>query len=414
MSVVDSSRLSDKRDVTQHQMGLIGAISYVVGVIGSGIFLTPAIIYQKTHSVGMCFTIWIGASVASTFGAFTYVELGTYFCTSGADFSYLCEMGWSPAAFASIVVCTLVCYPSIVAVQLQTFSSYLMHGFDVQLTNQWEFIARKLVETTLLWFIVFINCFSLRQVVAKFNAVASTAKILVIFIVISVGVVFLARGHVENFRSPFANTQFTITNLLEAFFAALFTFDGTMPLAIAIGMFIVSSVYLASNVAYFAVLDLSYILESNVPIASDFAQRALGSFSFLIDFFICVLMIGAVNSTVFSASRSLHAAAKRGYLPLCLSCTHIGNNSPQVALFVHVGFALSTAFDICAITVLLVIASMIAYYFLFCYVQTSSPRIQKINYRTTVIAQILWNSMPTLEKKKSNISEDRVQPTERR
>ncbi|KAI6179307.1 hypothetical protein M3Y98_00596300 [Aphelenchoides besseyi] len=331
MSVVNSSRMIEKRDVTRHQMGLIGAISYVVGVIGSGIFLTPAIIYQKTHSVGMCFTIWIAASVISTFGAFTYVELGTYFCTSGADFSYLCEM----AAFASIVVCTLVCYPSIVAVQLQTFSSYLMHGFDVQLTNQWEFIARKLVETTLLWFIVFINCFSLRQVVAKFNAVASTAKILVIFIVISAGVVFLARGHVDNFRSPFANTQFTIANLLEAFFAALFTFDGIMPLAIAIGMFVVSSVYLASNVAYFAVLDLSHILESNAPIASVFAQRALGTFSFLIDFFICILMIGAVNSTVFSASRSLHAAAKRGYLPVFLSCTHVASNSPQVALFVH-------------------------------------------------------------------------------
>ncbi|KAI6179308.1 hypothetical protein M3Y98_00596400 [Aphelenchoides besseyi] len=89
---------------------------------------------------------------------------------------------------------------------------------------------------------------------------------------------------------------------------------------------------------------------------------------------------------------------------------------PIPIVFFGVGFALSTAFDICAITVLLVITAMIAYYFLFCHVQTTSPRIRKINCRNraTMIAQILWNSMPTLEKKKSRISHDRVQSSEMR
>jgi amino acid transporter len=76
----------------------------------------------------------------------------------------------------------------------------------------------------------------------------------------------------------------------------------TMPVAVLVGMSIVSSIYLLANCAYFTVLDPSQFLESNA-IANRFANATMGKLSFLVPLFVCILMIGAVNSTVFSASR---------------------------------------------------------------------------------------------------------------
>jgi amino acid transporter len=76
-------------------------------------------------------------------------------------------------------------------------------------------------------FIVFINCFSLRKVVAKFNIVASLAKIFVISTILVIGAIWLLQGHVKNFEQPFHVQQpLTAIGLIGAFFAALFTYDG--------------------------------------------------------------------------------------------------------------------------------------------------------------------------------------------
>ncbi|KAI6206549.1 hypothetical protein M3Y94_00925100 [Aphelenchoides besseyi] len=58
----------------QHRIGLIGAISFVIGnSIGSGLFITPTAILQQTNSI----------------------ELGTSIRKSGSDFAYLCHVKWS-------------------------------------------------------------------------------------------------------------------------------------------------------------------------------------------------------------------------------------------------------------------------------------------------------------------------------
>lgn len=75
----------------RHQIGLIGAISYMIGVVGSGkillktaliwsfwgIFVTPSTIYRQTRSVGVSLLIWLVAGIVSTFGALSYAELGS-------------------------------------------------------------------------------------------------------------------------------------------------------------------------------------------------------------------------------------------------------------------------------------------------------------------------------------------------
>jgi amino acid transporter len=143
------------------KIGLITAISYIIGVVGSGIFITPITVYRQTRSasfwvverkalqVGISLLIWLFAGVVSTFGALSYVELGTTIQTSGADFSYMVHVEWYALAFAVIIVGSFINFPCIVAIQLQTFSEYLLQGLRVQgMQNEW--VVRKLIEVVLL------------------------------------------------------------------------------------------------------------------------------------------------------------------------------------------------------------------------------------------------------------------------
>lgn len=62
----------------------------------------------------------------------------------------------------------------------------------------------------------------------------------------------------------------------------------------------------------------------------------MGSFSYAIPFLIGVLLIGSLNSNLFSGSRYMYAAAKQGHLPSCFSCVNIIEESPRVAVFTQV------------------------------------------------------------------------------
>jgi amino acid transporter len=112
----------------KHEMGLIGAISYIIGVVGSGLsiidvitcvfrHLCHSVYYFQSYTLGksqymsisfiikiqISLFIWIFAGVISTFGALSYVELGTAIRTSGADFIYMIHVKWYAVSFAVVI-----------------------------------------------------------------------------------------------------------------------------------------------------------------------------------------------------------------------------------------------------------------------------------------------------------------------
>uniref|UniRef100_A0A915E9J0 Uncharacterized protein n=1 Tax=Ditylenchus dipsaci TaxID=166011 RepID=A0A915E9J0_9BILA len=116
-----------------------------------------------------------------------------------------------------------------------------------------------------------------------------------------------------------------------------------MPLALLSGILIVSVVYFAINIAYFAVLDVDTMKSSNA-VAALFSQKTLGSFSAAIPFLIGVLLIGSLNSNLFCGSRYMFGAAKQGHLPACFSCVNVINESPRVAVFAQSALAIAISF----------------------------------------------------------------------
>lgn len=65
-------------------MGLWGAMSLVVGsVVGSGIFLAPAMVADHVPSPALLLLVWAVAGLLSLLAALTIAELGAMFPKAG-------------------------------------------------------------------------------------------------------------------------------------------------------------------------------------------------------------------------------------------------------------------------------------------------------------------------------------------
>uniref|UniRef100_A0A914CB21 Uncharacterized protein n=1 Tax=Acrobeloides nanus TaxID=290746 RepID=A0A914CB21_9BILA len=285
-------------------------------------------------------------------GAFVYVELGTSIQKSGGDLAYLCHVKWYSIAFSYVGVGGILNNPVVTAIGAQTFSEYITKGLKIRFTQEHHnYWAQKLISFSLLMPLTYLNFFSVKKFVSRFQVVASFFTLLASSLVICTGFYWLIfKGETQNFQNVFANTTYAPGKIVSALFAGLFSYDGwdvlnygieevsnpkrNMPLAILIGLSLVAAFYLSLNISYYTVLNIPQLLESNA-VAVTFAQKTLGSFQYVMPFAISILLIGAINSTIFASSRYLYAAARSGYLPSFISCTNKEQDSPRTALFVH-------------------------------------------------------------------------------
>ncbi|KAK6042633.1 hypothetical protein COOONC_19861 [Cooperia oncophora] len=228
----------------------------------------------------------------------------------------------------------------------------MFQGIGIELDDQSAFWAKKLAGFALIWLLLFMNFFSLKTFVSRFQIAASIAKIAATGLVIGTGFYMLIfKSETKNLQHPFVGSNWNIGAIVSALFSCLFSYDGwdilnfgaeeiekpkrTMPLAIVIGMVCIAVIYVAVNFAYFIVLSPAQILSSEA-VAQTFAQVALGKADFIMPIFVAILLVGSLNSTMFSASRYLQAASKQGHLPTFISGINPITDSPRSALFVHV------------------------------------------------------------------------------
>uniref|UniRef100_A0A0N5BAU7 AA_permease domain-containing protein n=1 Tax=Strongyloides papillosus TaxID=174720 RepID=A0A0N5BAU7_STREA len=350
--------------VNRNSIGILLAVGYIVGnVIGAGIFVAPTEVIRHTESSGLSMIIFSLAAVTSLFGALSYAEIGSMITESGADFAYLCKINWRIVAFIFMISGCLILYPSIVAIQLQTFSEYFLKCFNIQFIDSFHSkVCGRIIQIILLLIIILLNFQSLGKVVAKFNICASVCKIAAPAILILTGIYFIfTEENLPNYWDHSLETgNYKPLNLVVAFIAALFTFDGwdvlnfgagelknpktNLPIAVIIGIALVSIIILSLNGAYYSVLDLDSILNTTT-VASTFVSKTLYILEPIIPFIICIILIGSLNSSIFAASRFLQSAAEKKYLPKFISCKNGSSDSPRLALTLHAIFVVLALFS---------------------------------------------------------------------
>lgn len=365
-----------KDEVTlKRKITLFDGIALIIGtIIGSGIFIAPTGVFEYTKSVGAAIVVWIASGLFSTLGALCYAELGTVITRSGGDYAYILEAFGPLSAFILLWVTLLILRPTTQAIVALTFAHYAAKPFFPNCEPPQS--AVRLLAAICLCTLTAINCFSVRWAM-RIQNIFTAAKLSALIVIIFTGIIHIARGETSNFKDPFAG-EYDAGNIALAFYSGLFAFGGwnflnfvteelqnpyeNLPRAIWIAMPIVTFIYVAANLAYFAVVSAPEMLASSA-VAVTFGDKMFGSYSWTVPVFVALSTFGGVNGILFTSSRLFLIGSQEGHLPEIFSFIHITRFTPVVSLVFT-----------CAMSLLMLV---------------SSDVILLINY----FSQILWLSV---------------------
>ncbi|KAF3832443.1 hypothetical protein F7725_026108 [Dissostichus mawsoni] len=293
-----------KATVLQKDVGLLSGICLIVGtMIGSGIFISPKAVLLYSGAVGPCLLIWAACGVLATMGALCYAELGTMITKSGGEYSYLSEAFGSLVAYLYSWTTVMVLKPSSLAIITLSFAEYASTPFYPGCTP--PVIVTKSLAAAAIFLIVMVNCLSVKLANYVQN-VFTLAKLFIILIIVVAGMVMLAQ---EELKDPFRN----------------------LPLAIIIGIPLVSVCYVLVNVAYFTVLTPTELLLSPA-VAVTFGDRVLYPLSWIVPLFVVFSTFGSANGSCFTAGRLAYVSGREGHMVKILSYISLKRYTPAPAL----------------------------------------------------------------------------------
>ncbi|XP_017774891.1 PREDICTED: Y+L amino acid transporter 2 [Nicrophorus vespilloides] len=328
-----------KRKIT-----LLNGVALIIGtIIGSGIFVSPKGVIESTNSVGLAIVVWCLSGIFSMLGALCYAELGTSITRSGGDYAYIYAAFGPLCGFLRLWVAILIIRPTTQTIVALTFAEYAAKPFFPECKPPEN--AIRLLAAVCLCLLTAVNCLSVRWAM-RIQSIFTMAKLFALVGIIIIGVVYLGYGKVENFENAFEG-NYEPVDLALAFYSGLFAFGGwnflnfvteelqdpykNLPRAIWIAMPMVTVVYVFANIAYFVVLSKSEIL-SSPAVAVTFADKTIGSFSWVVPIFVALSTFGGVNGILFTSSRLFFIGAQEGHLPNFFSFIHMTRNTPIPSL----------------------------------------------------------------------------------
>ncbi|HLW80703.1 MAG TPA: amino acid permease [Candidatus Acidoferrales bacterium] len=324
-------------------LGPWAAAAIVVGtIVGTGIFIVPAIMAQAVGTVGLVMLAWVIGGTLSLFGALSAAELGAAIPEAGGTYAYMNRaygpvwgylFGWTYSIIgAPTSIATL-------AAGLLQFSNFLFPVIATPLwTLHWSLpFSRTHFHFTFTWaqplavvaiaLVTLVNYFGVR-LGGRVQVVLTIIKIAAVIAVIAIGF-FLGKGTVANCHSasPLAR-ELGISAFLTGMVGALWAYDGwinltfvgsevqnpgrNIPLTLIFGVVLVGAIYVAMSAACFYVLPFSQAVASP-HIASDMIARATGANAatwMTIVMMICAL--GSLNSSILTNARVDYAMARDG------------------------------------------------------------------------------------------------------
>ncbi|KAI5619776.1 B(0,+)-type amino acid transporter 1, partial [Silurus asotus] len=327
------------------KVGLISGICLIVGtMIGSGIFISPKAVLDGTGAVGTCLSVWAACGVLATLGALCYAELGTMITKSGGEYPYLMESFGPIPAYLYSWTTILILKPSSLAIISLSCGEYAATPFYPGCTPP-VIVIKSLAAASILLLTV-MNCLSVKlsSYVQNFF---TAAKLLIILIIVVSGVVMLAKGNTQNLQNAFEGGKTSFGAIGLAFYNGLWAYDGwnqlnfiteelkdpyrNLPLAIIIGIPLVSVCYVLVNIAYFSVMTPTEVLQSSA-VAVTFGDRVLYPMSWVVPLFVVFSTFGAANGSCFTAGRLTYVAGREGHMVKILSFISLKYYTPAPAL----------------------------------------------------------------------------------
>ncbi|HEX9563016.1 MAG TPA: amino acid permease [Gemmatimonadaceae bacterium] len=337
----------------RRDLGVVSCTLMVVGgIIGSGIFFTPAEVARGLPGGGWILAVWALGGLVALAGALTYAELGAMMPDAGGAYIYIRQAFGPLAAFLCGWMTLLLISTGALAAVAMGFAGYVARYVDLAP------IGGPIGMAVLTILVLGATNYAGVRPGAAVQNVLTVAKIVALGALIVAGLVLWTRVGLplpvpdapqppDSFLAGFAG----------AFVAVLFTIGGwqqlnmvageirepgwTIPRALILGILIVIAIYLGANAVYVHVLGRDGLAASGA-VAADTAVRLVGDIGgTLITLGAMLSILGFVNVVLLGNSRIPFAMARDGMFLKAAGQVHRRFGTPHVAIAIMVGWSIA-------------------------------------------------------------------------
>ncbi|WP_347050742.1 APC family permease [Flavobacterium olei] len=337
----------------KRELGLLDGTMLVVGsMIGSGIFIVSADIARQVGSAGWLTLIWLLSGLITIIAAVSYGELSAMFPKAGGQYVYLKEAynkliaflyGWS--FFAVIQTGTI----AAVGVAFSKFAAYLYEPLsDENILYELGFFKLNAAQLVSIFTIIILTLINSRGVKNGkiLQTVLTIIKILSLLGLIVFGLTLAAKASVwdANWADGWSTRTFDkesgswlpisgtalISGISAAMVGSLFSSDAwngvtfiageiknpkkNVGLSLFLGTFIVTIIYVLTNIMYLAVIPFDEIATSKLDrvavVASDYIFGNIGAL--IIAIMIMISTFACNNGLIMAGARVYYTMAKDG------------------------------------------------------------------------------------------------------
>ncbi|PWA04177.1 APC family permease [Flavobacterium psychrotolerans] len=343
----------NNQDHFKRELGLLDGTMLVVGsMIGSGIFIVSSDIARQLGSAGWLTLIWVISGLITMIAAVSYGELSAMFPKAGGQYVYLREAygkliaflyGWS--FFAVIQTGTI----AAVGVGFSKFAAYLFppvsdENILFEISN-FKLNAAQIVSIITIVFLTYLNSRGVKNS-KMMQTVLTIIKILSLFGLIVFG--FLLAAKVEIWHANWADVWATksyvketgswlpisgvalISGISAAMVGSLFSSDAwvgvtfiageiknpkrNVGLSLFLGTFIVTIIYVLTNLMYLAVIPFDEIATAKsdrvAVVASQYIFGDIGTY--IIAIMIMISTFACNNGLIMAGARVYYTMANDG------------------------------------------------------------------------------------------------------
>ena len=336
------------------RLGLFSTTMAVVGgIIGGGIFRTPAAVAGRVGSPGLALAAWVVGGVVALIGALCYGELGHRRPRAGGGYVYLREAWGALPAFLYGWALLLVIATGAIAAVAVTFADYALAlaGLPDTLTIP--------VAVAAIVLLAGINYVGVTPGAVTVN-ILTVLKLLALAILIGAGLLLAlpqpAAHAIPAVPAAATGAAAALAAMGAALVPILFTYGGwqqtnfiaeeivaperTLPRALVGGVLVVVTVYLLANLAYLRVLGLEGLARSSAP-AADTMRALLGpAGGTFIAAGIAISTFGFLDLVILVTPRVLQAMAADGIFLPRLAVLHPRYRTPALAIVVESAWAI--------------------------------------------------------------------------
>ncbi|MDP9146480.1 MAG: amino acid permease [Acidobacteriota bacterium] len=316
---------------------------FIGSVIGSGIFLTPALILRRVDgSVGLSLLVWLVGGILSLLGALTYAELAAANPEAGGLYCYIRDGFGRAPAFLYGWCLFLVISSGTIAALAHAFARYLAEIIPLSP------IASHAVGVAMIAVVTAVNVWGTR----KSSDLQNWTTLTKIAIVAILSAVLLSIGHhAAELPRAMGTTQHGFSLASDfglAMIAVLWAYEGwqfgtysagevlqpqkSFPRAFLLGSVFLMILYLIAVVAYLVALGPKVATLSDA-IAASAVAAVLGPWAGkIVAVTILISTFSATNSVVLTAPRVFYAMANDGIFFKKLAEVHPRFQTPAAAI----------------------------------------------------------------------------------